>query len=219
MRLRWYALGAVVAIAVVGCGRSRAPEKPQKASPKTAVPAERPLPDWAPRKPSREFLRASQLIRPESLESRRSPELSAKAQEARLARIVQFWTQGYELLGSLDDGQLQRYFTEREIRIPLASLAKRQRALVDAWLKAHPSDVPDMYRLGATKDLSNVDFGFADENSRGEGEAQVMPIGVDPSFWVKRRDGKVAWMYNGCVGYTYQTSKSRPHTLVDRTAQ
>jgi hypothetical protein len=201
MKLRLTA--AVVIVAIVGfiavgaAGTTKPPKRAGKAVSKMAAPVKHPLPDWAPKKPSPEFLRASEVLKPESLESMKDPRLSGQAQQAAVAEKVRFYTDAYQLLGSLDDKQIQRYLTTREVRVPIKALTKKQRAAHDAYCKWDEIIVA-LYKLGAVKDLSNVEFGFADST-----QGTMPNIGVRPTWWIRQRDGSEKVLFRSTIGWTY----------------
>jgi hypothetical protein len=200
MRTHWYRPG-LLAMTVVALGtlatKAQPKATPTPTPPRKAAPATRPLPEWAPKDPSREFLRANQLIRSVSLESLKSPRLSGKAQEAALAGSVRWKIGCYEFLGSLDDRQVQRVLAVGEVRIPLKALTKRQRALFDAVFLRRGDLKVSLYRIGAKKDLSNVEVGF--HHNYFDGEPGKVIAFISPWCWVRQRDGSVK---EDCLGGT-----------------
>ena len=156
-----------------------------QAKPRPAV-----LPAWAPKHPSREFLRAAKVLKP-------VPE------EAQPYSPV--YVPAWELFGSLTDQQVKQLLTLQQHSQPLAGMAAsrqkylqeksqarqvgdkmvwyeggaevsaksftpRQRAifasLVKAWGKANPGGLDEdllvfLYKARAKRDLSNVWVGFS----------------------------------------------------------
>ena len=165
----------------VGCGH-RAPQKPETATPepKTSVP----LPEWAPKNPSSEFLRAAKVLKPMPPEVFRDAAQTDPASEAFMGHVVRTFPAAWELFGSLTDEQIQRFFTAKPdtddpdiskmILIPVKSLTLEQRAALDkyfdAWrtaMQGMPAEqtldadrLVTLYRAGAKEDLSNLDVGF-----------------------------------------------------------
>jgi hypothetical protein len=167
-------VGAVaVLLTSAGCGHRAAPPAP-KAEP--AAKQSVPLPDWAPKHPSPEFLRALRVLKPvpeEEFTKAFGDSVTATAQADR-ARILR--PAAYEFFGSLNDEQVQRFLKDwdskrqkRRILIPVKSMTPKQRAAFDAyvraWAKAFAGQ-PDgdylvlLYKSGAKQDLSNVRVGF-----------------------------------------------------------
>jgi hypothetical protein len=192
--MRGSAMGVLAAVLVAfcmaGCGRKLAQPPPKTVAQKSAVP----LPEWAPKNPSPEFLRAARVLKPIPPEvlagiAKESPRL-----QLRLARTQRLLPAAYECFGTLSDAQIQRFLATKEIRIVVKSLTPKQHAAFDHWLdeyrkamKGLPGEDEDflvnLYRLGAKEDLSNVDVGF---RARGGGHA------VHIDFWIKQADGKEA---------------------------
>jgi hypothetical protein len=181
MRLRWYALGAVVTMALAGCGgRSKAPAPRGKLpAPKAKMTAaQAALPEWAPKKPSPEFLRAAKVLKPIPLATARVPGVSDAENAAYVKEMTIVAQAGYEFFGTLSDEQVQRLLTSqpgkegsRELLIPFTALTPSQRRAFDNFVNAfakgravsHPDSADyrvELYRMGATRDLSNVRVGF-----------------------------------------------------------
>jgi hypothetical protein len=185
-------IGAVVVLlTLAGCSHRAAPPAPKA---KPAVKQSVPLPDWAPEYPSPEFLRAARVLKPlprevsQQQNSNIGPGLS-EALKARMERILN--PASYQLFGSMSDEQIKRFLATKEIRLPVRTMTKAQRAAFDEWFaaaaeagKGGPPEYADLrvylYKLGAKEDLSNVEAGFV----AIEGHA------VHIWFWVRGRDGK-----------------------------
>jgi len=178
---------AVGVCAASGCGH-RAAHKPAPtpAVPKVAVP----LPEWTPKNPSPEFLRAARVLKP------MPPELA----QNNYPTLPSVW----EFFGTLSDDQVQefmrvketrfsrRQFSEPDIKyrkehmgakevgdelvimrrsiiLPVPKLMLKQRKALDRvfaawakWQKGKPMEdlLVTLYKIGAKQDLSNVDVGF-----------------------------------------------------------
>jgi hypothetical protein len=170
---RW--LIAVLLIAVsppAGCGRSAA----RTTTPKASKAVTRiPLPEWAPKNPSPEFLRAAALIRPYPQEfsvAREEGDLAARAFQERYDRtLVPAW----EFFGMLSDEQINRLRSAKSLRLMVKDLSAKQRAglyhYFDVWRKEmkglpeRPQEwgedwLVELYKFGAKQDLSNVQIEF-----------------------------------------------------------
>jgi len=160
------ALGLVAAACAAGCGR-----EVQEALPAAKPQAESvPLPEWAPKNPSPEFLRAAAVIEsdpPEFFEKSGEPDAAVRAYWGRFTRWL---PTAWELFGTLTDEQIEQFLTAGEARIPVRSLTEKQQAILsrlfDDYRRAMKG-VPEMedwlvelYKLGAREDLSNVDVLF-----------------------------------------------------------
>jgi len=186
--LRFGIVVCVLAVFTVGCG-----QKSPTSSGGTgkATKAEVPLPEWAPKDPSPEFVRAAQVLKPippeilASFGEKAGPQL-----QVMLARFRSTWVPAYELFGALSDEQIEQFKATREVRVPIKSMTRVQRRALDsyfeAWRKAMVGDsIPDwlvyLYKDGAKEDLSNVDAGFVSDGR-----------GVNLQFWITRPDGSVS---------------------------
>ena len=167
------------------------PQQPKPAAQKSAVP----LPDWAPKDPSPEFLRAAKVLKPIPIELERQVVKSAPEGEALLARLRQTYPSAWEFFGTLDDRKIEGFRETKEIRIPAKLLTQKQRTGFDHWLecwraamKGGPPEFQDylilLYKMGAKDDLSNVDVGFTAKTAGGGHLVHIY-------FWVKAPDGKV----------------------------
>ena len=191
------AMAAVLCMAAPGCGRKTI-QKPAStpAVPRVALP----LPEWAPKNPSPEFLRAARVLKP--LPDELLQGLAGKSAEgmALLRRYRGTMPASYELFGTLDDRQIERLRTTHEIRIPTRSLTAKQRVALDRWfenwraaMKGTGPEFGDylllIYKRGGKEDLSNVDVGFTAISQEG---GHVVPGHVvQIYFWVKQAGGKV----------------------------
>ncbi len=188
----------VIAAAFVGCGKktAQAPvansqqpiassQKPLATSSQATPSAKQlPLPEWAPKNPSREFLRAAKVLKPLPAEMWQQMPEPSPARQAMLDRIVRTYPAAWEFFGSLTDKQVQAFLTSKsasegvskEILIPVKSLTRNQRAALDRYFETfrqamkgttmaeEPAWMEDrvvtFYHFGAKEDLSNVDAGF-----------------------------------------------------------
>lgn len=156
-----------VALAPLGCG-GRSPGTPPAAHPPGAAQAS--LPEWAPKHPSPEFLRALKVLKPMPLAALRLPGATdgENAIEARQATVM--WPAAYEFFGTLSDAQVERFLTSKQVLIPVKSLTPPQRRAFDKWANAwsewraggyRDADyLVIIYKMGARRDLSNVRVGF-----------------------------------------------------------
>ncbi len=188
---------AVGVCAVSGCGH-RAAHKP---APTPAVPKVTiPLPEWAPKSPSPEFLRAARVLKPMPDELLQGIVGKSAEGEALLQRYRGIMPASYEFFGTLDDRQIERLRTTHEIRIPAKALTPKQRAALNHWfedwraaMKGMRPELEDflvsIYKIGGKEDLSNVDVGFTAVSK--EGGHIVAGHLVQIYFWVKQPGGKV----------------------------
>ena len=181
---------AVAGLLPFGCARKAATKPAPRAKP--TAQGKMTLPDWAPKHPSPEFMRAWRVLRPTPKEEftkfgEGDPERLALAEHASRT-----WAAAYEFFGTLTDAQMKQFFAERFIRMPVKSLSEKQRAALDGWFASWrrqmrgqsgiPADLVVMlYKMGAQPDLSNVDVGFG---------AQSKGRRVHTRLWVRGTDGK-----------------------------
>jgi hypothetical protein len=174
----------VVLLAASGCGRKITAQPVTPAIPKASVP----LPEWAPKNPSPEFLRAARVLKPFPLEELLGGAKADPSERARWERETRAWPSAWECFGTLSDEQVQRFLSskpagrsERMILIPFTSLTPKQRAAVNRYFEASrramTDRIVDFYKCGAKEDLSNVDAGF-----------QLHSHSVTISFRVRRPD-------------------------------
>lgn len=162
---RWW----IVVVLLVGMGCARQP-KPATRAPQVAAA---PLPWWAPKEPSPEFLRAARVIRawPEEV----APgDFVARSFAERYRRTL---PAAWEVFGRLSDQQIARLLRTREIHLAYRDLTKEQRAALlhcfEVYRKtfegvtlpeSEGGDDTDplvvLYKHGAKEDLSNVDVAF-----------------------------------------------------------
>ena len=182
---------AVAALASAGCGHHPA-QRPAAVVP--TPEAATPLPEWAPRNPSPELLRAARVLKPLPEESLQGMLGKTAEGEAILQRYRGIIPACYEFFGTLDDRQIERFRTTKEIRIPTKSLTPKQRGSLDHWFQSYRAAMKGMrpeledyllliYKMGGKEDLSNVDVGFT---ARAAGAGHMVHIW----FWVKLRDGQ-----------------------------
>ena len=122
----------VAVLALVGCSH-RAAHKPAStpAVPKAAVP----LPGWAPKNPSPEFLRAAKVLKPMPDELLQGIVGRSAEGTALLQRYRGTMPASYEFFGTLDDRQIERLRTSHEIRIPAKALTPKHRAALNHWFE------------------------------------------------------------------------------------
>jgi len=173
--------------------------------------AEVPLPEWAPKSPSPEFLRAAKVLKPLP-----SEKLVGLVGAAEAARILRTYPAAWEFFGTLTDEQVHRFLTSKPVNmpgeesqassrvlIPIKSLTQKQRAALDRYFEAYreamkgtatpeePSWIEErivtFYHFGANEDLSNVDAGF-----------NVAGHSVNITFRIHKRDGSVVSGF-GCT--------------------
>jgi hypothetical protein len=131
------------------------------------------LPDWAPKNPSPEFLRAAKVLKPMPLATFQSAGASAAENAAAARETAAIALAGYEFFGALTDEQVQQLLTShpdwrthlgafppeeraaeeanrkgwRRLLIPVKSLTPQLRAAFDdwavAWGKARVTSHPD----------------------------------------------------------------------------
>jgi len=168
--------GAVGCMLLIGfgCGQ-RAAQKPIAAP--TPPKAEVPLPDWAPKNPSPEFLRAARVLRGVPMDAVARGDMPEQSWRALLGYMRQINPTLWQLFGSLTDAQIDSFLSTKKIAIPARDLAPKQRAALAAVLDANKGSpiemsgvgLPDfrtlLYKMGATEDLSNVTVGFTIEGA------------------------------------------------------
>jgi len=192
-----------IAVTCIGCGKKQTAVTP---TPTTSVP----LPEWAPKNPSPEFLRAARVLKPMPAEK-----IPGFVGAAEAARLLQTYPAAWEFFGTLTDEQIHQFLTSKPTNMPgeesqastrvlisVRSLTPKQRAALDsyfeAWRKAMqgmPEGTPgfstdrlvDLYRFGAAQDLSNVDAGF-----------NVAGHSVNITFRIRMADGTVSSGF-GCT--------------------
>jgi len=149
-----------------------------------------PLPEWAPKNPSPEFLRAARVLKPIP------PEILARFGEASpsagvaVSRYSMTLVPAYEFFGTLSDDEISRIKTSGSAQVPVKSMTRAQRRILDnyfeAWRKANLGEMfgadllVELYKEGARQDLSNVDVGFVFDGH-----------GVNMQFWITQSDGSV----------------------------
>jgi uncharacterized protein YcgL (UPF0745 family) len=174
MKLAWCIVGimSMVVLASLGCGRKTTNQPAKPAAQKPSVP----LPEWAPKNPSPEFLRAAKVIRPwpgEVTVARDKGDVIGRAWSEKYGRtLVAAW----EFFGSLTDQQIEHFVKTKKLRLLVKDLNPKQRSAMhhyfDVWresMKGVPVDLQDqfgedwlvdLYKLGAKQDLSNVEITF-----------------------------------------------------------
>jgi len=182
-------LAILLMLAAFGCGRKASPPPARPAVQKPTIP----LPAWAPKNPSPEFLRAARVLKPIPPEiPGRFGEQAGPAVQAILARYPGTYTPAWEFFGTLSDDEVTHLKSLGTVRVSVRKMTKTQRRILDsyfeAWGKAMagqqqlPTDwLVELYKEGAKEDLSNVDAGFRRDSDRG----------VNIQFWITRSDGSV----------------------------
>jgi hypothetical protein len=197
MKLAWRIIaiiGLAAAVACCGCGRRAANPPARPAAQKATVP----LPDWAPKNPSPEFMRAWKVLKPTPDDAFAQFAGGDPANLMLAKKASETWAAAYEFFGTLTDEQMRRFFSTKEIRIPIRSLTPAQRAALDNWferwrvvMKGNGTLPEDwlvlLYKMGARQDLSNVEVGFTAKN---EGRR------VHTMLLVRQPDGHFEGMQN-----------------------
>ena len=188
--LRLLVPAVLMLLAALGCGPRAAQEQPTK---KPTETLNVPLPEWAPENPSPEFLRAARVLKPWTEERAGEEDLAQRALEERYNLTLPV---AWELFGTLTDAQMERFFSTKEIRLPVRSLTGKQRLMLDRWFDAwrdamqgegrYPDWLVVLYKTGAREDLSNVDVGFDSAGHR-----------VHIRFWVSLPNGESLRLGNG----------------------
>jgi len=184
------------AIFLLGCGQ-RATKEPPAARPAAKTSA--PLPDWAPKNPSPEFLRAARVLKPipEDL-LRQAGNEAGPAWAVMLPLVHTRWTCGWEFFGSLSDTQVQQFLKAKEVRIRVKLLTPEQKQLMERYFEAsrresqHEPNGGDgiligMYKQGAAEDLSNVAVGFIFHSEYHS---------VNIRWWTTRANGQIEVIEN-----------------------
>jgi hypothetical protein len=91
-----------------GCARHTAAPEPV-VRPAVVTKADMPLPSWAPKHPSKEFLRAARVLKPVPEEAQPYSPLHLPA---------------WELFGSLTDQQVKEFLTRKQMSEPIAGMEK-----------------------------------------------------------------------------------------------
>ncbi len=189
----------VIVAAFVGCGKktARTPainHQPIATSSGATVKTsanETPLPAWAPKNPSPEFLRAAKVLKPVTYSERFAPAAEEPKVKIQLTRNLRLLPASYEFFGTLGDAQIKRFEAIKEVRIRAKSLTPKQLAALNHWfaeyreaMKGMPDKDADflvnLYRLNAKEDLSNVDVGFRARSGHA----------VHLEFWIRQSDGR-----------------------------
>jgi len=165
----------VMVCVAAGCGRKAEKTPAAKATPPAGVG----LPDWAPKNPSPEFLRAAKVLKPLPAELLQRKGESVGVSDSVLKMYTKWWAAGYDLFGTLSDRQVARVRSTGLIRLRFASLTPKQRQAFESFMAAKDSALAGvsgyteyrvvLYKFGAKQDLSNVDVGF-------EVEARVVMV-------------------------------------------
>jgi hypothetical protein len=175
----------VIVCVAAGCGRKAGKTPAAKATPPAGVG----LPDWAPKNPSPEFLRAAKVLKP----------LPEDAGGGGSPLTVAF----YEMFGALTDQQIATFlerkqgkvgpdtpdsaralfkekygakevggelvYSRNEVSVPFKSLTPAQRRAFErvqaVWSEAMKAEDNEdllikLYKIGAKENLSNVDIAF-----------------------------------------------------------
>jgi len=174
MRVKWNwaftTVAVLVVLGVTGCGRRVAQQPPKP--PKQAVAV--PLPEWAPKDPSPEFLRAARVLKPLpsealTLEGGERSDLVSGLTQANLARLqAESFPLAYEFFGQLTDAQIATFEKRNEVRIRYRALTAHQRAALEKWMDkireifGEEADFKViLYKTGVREDFSDLDVGFA----------------------------------------------------------
>ena len=132
---------AIVWVAGGAAGATKVKTKPTQAAPKPAAVSQktaRPvLPEWAPKNPSPEFLRAAQVLKLLPLDIAKSPARTDAENAIRIRGTTIKWTAAYELFGTLSDEQVERFLQSKpkHLVIPIKQLTQRQRSCAGRVLR------------------------------------------------------------------------------------
>ncbi len=182
MKLVHVAVGVLLSSALLAGGLIAAKPVPP-AKPREAV-----LPSWAPKHPSKEFLRAAKVFKPIPPEVQAYDPLYVPAWEffgtLTDQQVIAFMQRKQVTVPrtGMDEGAVERLKTHlgaresgaalvwytHEVRLRFSSLSARQRRVFDSLVRAYPDEGrrrPDdllvmLFRADAKKDLSNVQVGF-----------------------------------------------------------
>jgi hypothetical protein len=164
-----HALAIILLAAVTaGCARHAPAPKPV-AEPAAAATTTVPLPDWAPKNPSPEFLRAAKVLKPIPADMMQNAGEAMQVPAAVLKRYERWWPAGWEFFGTFSDDQIERVRKTGFLRVHVRDLTPKQREAFEAFMgaidralagAARPEYRVSLYKFGAKKDLSNVDVGF-----------------------------------------------------------
>jgi len=182
MKLVHVAVGVLLSSALLAGGLIAAKPVPP-AKPREAV-----LPSWAPKHPSKEFLRAAKVFKPIPPEVQAYDPLYVPAWEffgtLTDQQVIAFMQRKQVTVPrtGMDEGAVERLKTHlgaresgaalvwytHEVGIHFPSLSARQRRVFDSLVKAFPNEkmhrrddlLVVLFRVGAKKDLSNVQVGF-----------------------------------------------------------
>jgi hypothetical protein len=113
------------------------------------------LPDWAPKNPSPEFLRAARVLKPLPLDFMKSPGRTDAENGAKMKGATIMWPAAFEFFGSLSDEQIERFLRTKQVVVPpdqpgkpptrmkgsqvltpVKELTRKQRAALDRYLEA-----------------------------------------------------------------------------------
>jgi len=191
--MHWIGLGIVLVAILVGVFAWKATRTPSNET--AARAADVILPEWAPKNPSPEFLRAAKVLKPLPPEMLQSMGQGSQAGEAMLKRYSTTFPALYEFFGTLTDQQRDRFVSAGEVRVKVKQLTPQQRTALDNWfeefrkaMKGASLGVDDykvmLYKAGAAQDLSNVDVGFSTKTA---GKGHLVHIW----FWVVGPGGQV----------------------------
>ncbi len=195
----------IIAAVFVGCGRkatqptatSQEPLATSSQATANNSTKRQPLPEWAPKKPSKEFLRAAKVLKPRPGEVSEQQVRSDLSQRALSKRYWSTMPAAWEFFGTLTDQQIARFLSGESVRMRVKDLSKKQRATLErffeVWREAFKGVSPldpeygedwlvALYKIGAKEDLSNVEVVF---DVRGSGIARMR-------LFVRRPDGSLS---------------------------
>jgi hypothetical protein len=153
------------------------------------------LPEWAPKNPSPEFIRAAKVLKPMPTEAMAAASNGNQSVSAMMERYSKTFPAAYDFFGTLTDEQIKHFQSAKEIRISVKQLTSRQNTALNNWfedfrkaMQDSPSEFSDylvmLYKSGAAEDLSNVEVGFTAKIGGGHM--------VHLYFWITKPDGSVA---------------------------
>jgi len=191
-RLGWLVAVVIVVLAVSGCGRRDKQASGRKA---TGASASVPLPEWAPKNPSPEFMRAARVLRGVPMDAVGRGDMPEQSWRALLEYMKRVSPTLWQLFGSLSDAQIESFLAAKRISIPVRDLTPAQAAALAAVLDANKDNeteisgvhLPDfrtlLYKMRAAQDLSNVTIGFTIEGANTLSfNARVQGV-TEPLVW------------------------------------
>jgi hypothetical protein len=160
MRIRYCLVVIIILCIFAGCSK-RAAQTQNVALPPGVI-----LPDWAPKNPSPEFIRAAKVLKPIPPEpGKNDPQTQALVAKVKLVTVP-----AWEFFGTLSDQDISSLQAGTDVSLRYDSMSDKQRNALNNWLEVWRQtmkDIPEgggwkpdwlvvLYRYGAKEDLSNV---------------------------------------------------------------